>query len=416
MPEFKVSGWLPASGNTTLRKRLFPPRFMYLLIVFYLVLEGYYLIFRFNAHIQDLTLYRDTAVKMLGGQVPFRDFKLEYPLLSLLPILIPGILSNLADGSFHSYVAWFMAQNLLLGLLMARIIGKMDPAGKALPRYMAALLLSLPVFLFRFDSFPALLTILAIGYAMRRPFLSGMSWATATAAKLYPIVLIPVFGLYYLSEKSWYKLARQAGGCVVITGVVAGFSVLAGMGGVSDFMHYHMLRGIQVESVAGGVMLLLESTGIVKLDIAHSFGAMHLVTPLAASVLQVIDVVIPACFLAMLAYVAWAFRAGTRAGRAARLIPAAAAQILLFILLNKVLSPQYLIWLLPLISFCRLRTYLIFGAALMLTIVIFPGHYYNLISKQLTMIALLNIRNALLIWLFIALIREINPMHTSRRV
>jgi len=59
---------------------------------------------------------------------------------------------------------------------------------------------------------------------------------------------------------------------------------------------------------------------------------------------------------------------------------------------------------------------MIFTIAIMLTVLIFPGHYYNLISKQLLMVVILNIRNGLLIWLFIELILEIAPVRIARSI
>jgi len=42
-------------------------------------------------HAQDLSLYRSTAQHVLNGQVPYRDFNLEYPPLALLPLTLPGL-------------------------------------------------------------------------------------------------------------------------------------------------------------------------------------------------------------------------------------------------------------------------------------------------------------------------------------
>jgi hypothetical protein len=418
MFEFRIPGIQVVTDNAVVRKYFTKsPRHVLVLstVLVYLALESYYLFFRFHGHIQDLSLYQSIASKIMSGQVPFRDFRIEYPIFALIPVLIPGILSQLAGGSFESYACWFVVQNLALGLLMAWIIARLDTSGKALPRFLIAALFALPIFLFRFDPFPALLTLLAIVNVSSRPFISGMSLMASIAAKLYGIVLAPVFGAYYLFNRDVKRILWLIAGAVCVCAAILGCTAWLKMDAATDFMHYHLLRGIQIESLPGGLLLLFEQMGLVELDVAHSFGAMHLVTPLSGQVLKCINIIMPACFIAMLIFVSRAFyKSSSLPGGIAfrQLNAAAAAQILLFILLNKVLSPQYLIWLLPLIPFCRFRTSLIFTVALMLTIFIFPGHYYGLISKQLLMVLILNVRNGLLIWLFIELISEITSVRT----
>jgi len=412
MPEFKIPGMQLVPDNAVLRKYITKsPRHVLVLpvILVYLALESYYLFFRFHGHIQDLALYHSIASKIVDGQVPFRDFRIEYPIFALIPILIPGLLSQLAGGSFESYVCWFVLQNVAIGAGMALTIARSDPTGKALPRFLIGMLFFLPVFLFRFDPFPALLTTLAISYVSRKPFLSGMSLTASVAAKLYSIVLLPVLGLYYLFSPDIRKLFGAALGACCVFALIFGCVTFTRMDAASDFMHYHLLRGIQIESLAGGILLLLEQMGLTELDITHNFGAMHLETSLSGPVLQLINVAAPVCFLAMTVCFGWSFYRVSTSGNIPfrQLNAAAAAQILLFILLNKVLSPQYLIWLLPFIPFCSFRASLIFTVALMLTVLIFPGHYYHLISKQLPMVVFLNIRNALLIVLFVQLVSEV---------
>lgn len=382
-----------------------------LAIVFYLALESYYLFFRFHAHMQDLALYRGTALEILSGQVPFRDFNLEYPLFALIPILLPGWLSAHTGGSLESYVGWFITQNLLVAICMGMIVRQMDRGEQALRYYAAATVCSLPVFLFRFDAFPAMLTLLAVGFVVKKPGLSGMALMASVAAQLYAVVLVPVLGLYYLFTRNWRGLLWQIAGFVGLGAVIVACIAWLGMDRASGFMNYHLLRGIQIESLTGGILLLLDQCNLLHVGMEQSFGAMHLVTPLTPVLLPVINAVTPVCFMLMVCYLIWAFQRSVQLGGTLSLTPliaAAAAQILLFILLNKVLSPQYLVWLLPLVPFCGPRTSVVFIIAVMLTVIIFPGHYYGLVQKQLLMVVMLNLRNGLLVWLFARVVADIS--------
>lgn len=389
---------------------------VWLVVAAFLVLEVYYTFYRFDAQRQDLNLYRQTAVNMLGGKLPYRDFAMEYPIFSLVPILITGLFSAVSGGTFQSYLFWFVIQNILLGLGMALIIARIDKSDErqAVPRFLTVMIFSFPVYLFRFDPFPAFLTIAAISQVPQKPFASGAALMASIAAKLYTIVLVPVFGLFYLFNRQWTKGFLLLAGVATMCGVILVPFIWIDAHAVSDFLHAHLLRGVQVESLSGGFLLLADQLGWVDVAMEHSYGAIHLVTDASAGVLRAINLISPVSFGLMLTYITWAFYKASRTpgGLSFNVLNAAAAiQILLFILLNKVLSPQYLIWLLPLLPFCRLRTYLVFVVIVMLTIYIFPGNYYHLEAKQLWTILVLNVRNAMLIWLFIELLAELAPGH-----
>jgi hypothetical protein len=91
-------------------------------------------------------------------------------------------------------------------------------------------------------------------------------------------------------------------------------------------------------------------------------------------------------------------------------VRASAAAVCLFVALGKVLSPQYMIWLIPLVPLVRGRRGLaagaLLGAALVLTQLWFPDHYWDLVftlggyltvlvvARDLVLLALL----AVLVW------------------
>jgi hypothetical protein len=64
----------------------------------------------------DLDVYARYASRIMAGQVPYRDFPLEYPPLSLLAFLPPRVAAPLAGAD---YAAGFV----LLMLLLAAAVG-----------------------------------------------------------------------------------------------------------------------------------------------------------------------------------------------------------------------------------------------------------------------------------------------------
>ncbi|WAC09837.1 hypothetical protein [Dyadobacter pollutisoli] len=385
-----------------------------LCVFVYILVESYYLYGRFASHQSDLTLYYSTAVNLLEGKVPFRDFKLEYPFFALIPIVIPQILNGLTGGSFATYPFWLVVQNLFLGLAIGLLIYKTVGLHKkiAVYKYAVILIFSLPIFLYRFDPFPAFLTIFTIYSVLLKPFFSGASLVTSIGAKLYTIIFLPVIGLFYLINRRYnVALLSLSGGLFIVLISFLAFFLME-ENGIRDFLKYHQSRGIHLESFLGGLLLLLYQFGIGSVEVKHSFGAMHLVTPWTDELLFFVKIITPLCFAALIIFIGWAFREqklNERKVPVLSLVHAFAAQLLLFLLLNKVLSPQYMVWLLPIIPFCNSRIFLIFTAALMLTVFIFPGEYHYLIARHISMVLVLNLRNLLLVWLLFEVLYVLWP-------
>ena len=87
----------------------------------------------------------------------------------------------------------------------------------------------------------------------------------------------------------------------------------------------------------------------------------------------------------------------------------AAALILAFMLGSKVLSPQYMIWLLPLVPLgaggaAGIAVCAVFLVACLTTTLVFPIHYADLLSFRYPGPALLIARNLLLVILWITLL------------
>ena len=159
---------------------------------------------------------------------------------------------------------------------------------------------------------------------------------------------------------------------------------------------YHAQRGLQVESVWSSVLM---SLGWIE-KIVFDFGAFEVRgrgVDLAASLsLPVTGVLLLVTALAMYGQ--------HRAGRfgAGQFPRYAAALILAFMIGSKVLSPQYMIWLLPLVplsipGLAGIGISLLFVATCWTTTQIFPIHYGDLLNLRSPGPVLLLARNVLLI-------------------
>ena len=363
-------------------------------------------------HALDLSIYYQDSLQLLLGQLPYRDFVLEYPPLALLPFALPRLATFGLPIDFIGYVWLFLIQNAIFSTLIALVIVQirgLRAAGPALALYALLVAVSAPLLPWRYDLFPALLTVLALLCLLRqRPGWAGIWLGLGVAAKLYPAVLLLIFGAYYLAGKNRPALMRLAlGSAGALAATLLPF-VLIAPGPLLSFLRYHQLRGLQLESLPAGAIVLAHVLGMTSARLEFNYGALHVVSPLAGAVLSWLPAIFVVLFGAVLASCLARFREEQAAGgcvTSESLVAYSVAVLLAFIVTNKVFSPQYLIWLLPFAPLLRLRQASALLAICALTIVLFPFDYDHLLGMELLPVLLLNLRNllvvALLVWLMV---------------
>jgi hypothetical protein len=375
----------------------------------------------FKRHQLDLAIYFQYAQKLMSGMLPYRDFTMEYPPLALLPFTLPMLAALGRSLGFGEYIRLFLLQSVVLSTLIALVIAGVLGAWRpwravtpALALYVLLVAIVAPLMPWRYDLFPALLTVLALLCVMRdRPGWAGIWLGCGVAAKLYPIVLLPIFGAYYLGGNDRRALARMALGGAGALGLALMPFVLTAPGDLLVFLRYHAMRGLQVESLPAGAIILAHVLGLAAVRLDFNYGALHLASPLAGPTLRWLPFAFVIVFGILLAVALARFREEQRVNGAvghASLTAFAMAALLTFIATNKVFSPQYLVWLLPFAPLLRRRQAILFAVICALTIVLFPFDYDDLLAMQLLPVLLLNLRNllvvALLLWLLAAYLPE----------
>jgi uncharacterized membrane protein len=366
----------------------------------------------------DIKLYYSTASNLVRGLVPYRDFALEYPPLAILPMLLPQLINPFG---FDVYRVLFPLENFLfcvLGWLIIKQIlpswnwGQTEKPQLILKYYILISWILVPVILWRYDLFPALLTL--VGFLLvtrKRPFWAGICFGLGITAKLYPVVTLPIFSAYYLVKREYSALIRLwIATSVICCLVILPFAFLASDRFFS-FLEYHELRGIQIETFVAGLILLATQLGLTKVKIDANFGAFHLNSSLANSILQ-------SSFLSFFFLISFAvlificinyFRKdrivnGTISDRS--LLIYLIAALIVFILSGKVFSTQYLIWLLPFVLLLEEQEQKLFMLISILSIAIYPFTYLKLVKIYLLPIILLNLRNFFMLALLFRLIAK----------
>ncbi len=359
---------------------------------------------RAGAAIVDTPVYRGYGDAVLAGRVPYRDFDLEYPPGALPAFVLP------AFGESARYDALFELLMLACGAAAVVCVALALAAVRTSTAWLfggvafAALspLLLGPVVLTRYDLWPALLTVGALAaLAADRDRLGLGLLGAAVAAKLYPFVLLPL-GLVYVARRKGGREAAVALGvfALVVALVVLPFALVA-PGGVWDSLTRQTGRPLQIESLGAGVLLAAHRLALYEASVESSHGSQNLAGDLP-DLLAHVQTVLQALAVAAV----WVVFARRRA-RADGLLVASAAAVAAFVAFGKVLSPQFLIWLLPLVPLVAARRALapalLLAAGLVVTQLWFPSRYWDVVALE-PVAWLVVVRDAILVVLFAALL------------
>ena len=356
----------------------------------------------------DIPVYERLAQRMTDGAVPYRDVDVEYPPLAVLVIWLADRLPGALAGGFSLLM---LAASWLAAVGGAAAAGAFGFARRRL--VVGATLALLPVVLgdlvqTRFDlAVTACLAWLAWAAATGRWRLAWALLAGAAALKLVPLVLVPLLFLAHRrhlgSRSSAVRSAEAA-----VAGVAATFAPFAALApaGVWRMFSYHLRRPLQLESVgANGLLIARWLTGGSP-RVETSFGSQNLVGSGTAAVTTACSLLAVAGIGAVLIR---SYRAQLPDGTGASegFVAGSAAVLSLALVFGKVLSPQYLLWIVPLTllvpgrrgrAACALTV-----AALVATQLYFPVHYAGLRALETGPVLLLTVRNVLLIALAVIL-------------
>jgi hypothetical protein len=355
--------------------------------------------------IVDIGTYQQYGDAMATGEVPYRDFGLEYPPGALPAFFLPSLAPE------EDYRAAFETLMLVCGFAgLAALAYALVAAGRS-PRQVygavggaarAPLALG-PVVLTRFDLWPAALLAGAVAAlaADRGPLGLGLL-ALAATAKLYALAVLPI-ALVYVARRHGGRAALVSLGVFVLVAaaIVLPFAVV-GADGLADSVTRQAGRPLQIESLGASVLLVGHQLGLFDPSVVSSFGSQNLggtVPDALASMLTGLQVAAVAA--------TWVLFARGEASRT-RFFVASAAAVAAFVAFGKVLSPQFLIWLILLVPLVPgLGAAALLLAALVLTHLWFPSRYWDYVGLGSEAWLVLG-RNLVLVALVAALLRELS--------
>ncbi|MGW1881709.1 glycosyltransferase 87 family protein [Streptomyces sp. NPDC001970] len=333
-------------------------------------------------------IYQGWYEVLRTGTYPRNDVTWQYPPAAALAILAPALLP------FLSYVEAFFVLSLIcdavvLGLLLyaGRRPGK---SLKGVWVWVAGVPLLGPTAYARYDLMVTAVAVAALLALARRPRLAGALAGFGAMLKVWPVLLL---------AGVWRgRATRRSSGAAVVTAAALLVLFTAAMPGALAFLTFQRDRGTEIESLGALVFHLARHKGWDG-QVLLNYGSVEFLGPYVP---LVSSIALALSLLGLGWLLVWRLRA--REFTASTPADAAFAAVLLFTTTSRVISPQYMIWLVGLAAVCLAfrSSRMTLPACLVLvatgvTYLEFPIHFANVVASDPLGITLLVLRNGLLV-------------------
>lgn len=343
------------------------------------------------------------------GYFPHNDIRWQYPPAAALVMLAPGLLPFDYETAFYlvSFAFDVLAFVVLLRVCHVRRRHRTDDLRGGLPWaawvWAAGVPLGGPIVYGRYDLIVTSVTICGLVLLVSpsvAPARSGLRRVAGGALvglgamiKIWPALVLLTLGPARRARSAWISAAAFAGALLL------GFCVT--MPNALEFVSHQGHRGIEIESL-----------GALPFQIAvhHGWDGRLINSSSFEYVGAWTNAVALACLVTTLLATAWlvAWRVTVRTWNASTVADAALVGLLLFVITSRVISPQYMVWLVGLGAVCALN----FGPAgdsvMRLPVVLvlvatglsaveFPWKFDELLQAQRGAVLLLTVRNLLLV-------------------
>lgn len=370
----------------------------------------------------DLPLYRLWAEQALRGYWPVLDAPWVYPAGALVPIM-----AAMAAGPWNYQLVWLV---LMAGANLFAIAALTDGfrrrAGYPAAWYwLAVQVLLSPVSMLRLEGFAAPLAIGALVWLVRRPVLAGALIAAATWIKVWPAALAAA-AVAVSSAR-----VRIALGGLAVSAAIAGVVIMAGGGAnLWSFASIQGDRALQLEAPVATPWIWATVWGLPGAEIFQNYelATREVAGPGAHLAGVLVGWAMPLAFV-LIAVLLW--RARNRTLRRGALTPLAEQRLILrggfaltaaLIVFNKVGSPQYMLWLTPIVAvglvvdrraWTRVAAWM--AAICFATTLVFPVLYMPLVDADPLAATVLLVRNVMLIGILIWSVRALWRDESARR-
>lgn len=342
-----------------------------------------------------------SAQALRGGGIVGVDAVWVYPQLALVPMVLTHVVASLV-GSYT--IAWAVLVTLVDAVAFAVLVGRGCSTGRAVAAWfwLAAIAVLGPVGIYRLDGFTVPVVVLACLWIIGRPWVASLLLAAVTWMKVWPAAVLAAAVI------AARRRGALIGGALVVSALtLAAVALAGGAANAFGFVSDQTTRGLQVEAPVSMPYLW---GALLHLDGFWVYYSTDLLTfqVTGTEIDTVIAAMTPLLILAVAAVAVWGAVQAIRGVRFVTLFPTLALALVTgFIVFNKVGSPQYLCWLIPpvVVGLVLDRAAwfapagLTLGAAL-LTQLVYPVLYADILYPAPLAVTLLTLRNLLLVALF----------------
>ena len=363
------------------------------------------------------------ADQLFNGDIPIT----EYPPLSLIFFVIPRIFFSDPFGYNIGYVIMIFVITIVGLHLMRRTAESlnMNPVW-AMTIYSVLIALLLEYVADRYDIIPAVMTLASFYFFINKKMPAAfIILALAMMTKLYPAILLPIYLIIYMVERDWKGFATGTVWFLIGAAVVVLPCLLIEPDLIMGFMGYHSARPLEIDSLAATLIYPFSLFGLTDVWIqastdVGSYGSDNLRGPLCDAVAPWLT---PIMMVLIVLFILWygQVRYGLKRvdERAFVLSAAIFISLMIFILVGKVLSSQYIIWVIPFLALSLLlmkdhklkwRIFWLSVATVVLTQINFAYTYLvtgggeSISSLSIIMIL---VRNLMLLAITLLLLKEI---------
>ncbi|WP_376795084.1 hypothetical protein [Thermogemmatispora sp.] len=310
--------------------------------------QCYALVFWFGSPaLRWLPAQQCAFLSLQGAQAPFQVLPLEYPPLALVPFSLPLLVPP------PYYTLTFALLMLVAAGLMLWLLYRFVSPQAALSGALLLIVGGGPILQVRYDLLPSLCVLVCLVAAQRQRWaLAYLALASGTLLKLYPLLGLPALFLaeqqhlragepsaHKITGWRWRHLLLFVAAVVMVSAL---FALLNPEGALLGPLRYFGQRPPQIESLAASLLWLSGLIGIsLPPQLLFSYGSLNLISPLAPAVSLFLTVLLCLGLLLTL----WLQYKGTF-----DLWESMLSLLLLLIVTGKVFSPQYLLWVIPLVA------------------------------------------------------------------
>ncbi|MEV6550640.1 glycosyltransferase family 87 protein [Streptomyces sp. NPDC051597] len=334
-------------------------------------------------------LYRQWYGQLTAGHFPFGDPTWQYPPGAGVVILSPALLPFLTF--FQAFVGLTLAADALITVALVRAGSRPGGSAAGVWAWVGGLPLLLHLPYGRYDVLVTAPAVAALLCLRRTPRLSGALAGVGALVKVWPALALIGTPRGRTTRASWTAALGAAAALLAV--LALGFSHTL------DFLRQQGSRGVQIESLGGTALQLAHLLAHWPGRVVYRYGAMEFTGPYVSSVagLALALTALAFCWLLL-----WRVRA--RRWTAATPADAALCAVLLFTVTSRVISPQYLVWLLGLAAVCltsrqtsQRPVALLMLPAAALSALAFPTLYDQVMAGTPVGTSLMVLRNALLL-------------------